>query len=760
MLADTKTGAQHTPSMDSHRRPLGDYFRQVARAGVLLVWTLVFCGASFTARAVLQFDVFLGYDGVVPEASWFPVVCEIKNDGPPFVGTIEVSSANYNPGQTCREVVELPTGTLKRIYLPVFCTSRNFGNWDVRLFDERGRVRAEQPGLRPRKLIAADTLLLGAMPRTANGAPVLRQILPRNSELQPATARMLPAIFPDNPLILEGMDALYLNSEKASDLSVSQVKALYDWLRAGGHLIVAVEQVADVNGTPWLKSIFPGDLKGMQTVKSHPELQGWLKSPTWRTNLVQPLNAPPMPYGTGRNRAVVRPEAGGADNPFSDLPDDFSFEAAELQVASCAVHDGSVVVAAENTPLVVTAPRGRGRVTALLFSPEREPVRSWKNLPTFWAKVTDVPGLLYLSADYNQMGGWSSDGVFGAMLDTRQVHKLPVEWLLLLLIVYLIVIGPFDQFWLKRIGRPMLTWITFPCYVVFFSLLIYFIGYKLRAGESEWNELHVVDVLRSGERAELRGRTYASVYSPSNQRYLLEGQQQFASLRGEFVGNWGGQSTEKASVLQTGDNFKAEIFVPVWTSQLFVNDWWQQANAPLTVSVSPQGADWLVTIENRTEHKLNNVQVVLGGFIIPFGDGTVGPNELKPLTLSRRQGTTVRDFVWKYGSGFQNAVTSRQHAFGATESGRIDDLPNASMAASFISELGHQQNYMHFIAPPGLDLCSTVEHGTAMVLAWAPGYSPAKPLYQFTPKRRHADTLWRVAAEIKSPAPAPAKPAA
>jgi hypothetical protein len=28
-------------------------------------------------HAALQFDVFLGYDGVVPEASWFPVVCEV-----------------------------------------------------------------------------------------------------------------------------------------------------------------------------------------------------------------------------------------------------------------------------------------------------------------------------------------------------------------------------------------------------------------------------------------------------------------------------------------------------------------------------------------------------------------------------------------------------------------------------------------------------------------------------------------------------------
>src|SRR5580704_10863268 len=70
-------------------------------------------GLAFTARAALQFDVFLGYEGVVSEASWFPVVCEVKNDGPSFTGVIEVSPGQFNESQKRRTIVELPTGTLK-----------------------------------------------------------------------------------------------------------------------------------------------------------------------------------------------------------------------------------------------------------------------------------------------------------------------------------------------------------------------------------------------------------------------------------------------------------------------------------------------------------------------------------------------------------------------------------------------------------------------------------------------------------------------
>src|SRR4029453_2735564 len=111
--------------------------------------------------------------------------------------------------------------------------------------------------------------------------------------------------------------------------------------------------------------------------------------------------------------------------------------------------------------------------------------------------------------------------------------------LLLLLVAYLLVIGPLDQYWLKKLGRQMLTWLTFPCYVVFFSLLIYFIGYKLRAGETEWNEVQIVDIYPRGEQADLRGRTYVWVYSSSNARYPVAGDPIHSSIRSEFLDMYG-----------------------------------------------------------------------------------------------------------------------------------------------------------------------------------------------------------------------------
>jgi hypothetical protein len=713
------------------------------RFGVALVLAIGVLFTAGPAHAALQFDVFLGYDGIVPEACWFPIVCEVKNDGPSFTGTVEVKGGD-NQDQTLLMAVELPTGTLKRFVLPMFSSGRGYASWDLRLLDERGKIRAEQPGLRARKQISHGTPLLGALPRTPGGTPVIKPTLSQGAELQPAAARLLPSIFPDNPLVLEGLSCLYLNSERAADLSLNQVEAMLGWLNAGGHLIVGVEQPSDLNASTWLKNIFPCEVKDLRPLQRHPELQDWLRSPTWISNSLRSA-------GFQNPSGAIHESLGGvtASSPFAELASDFDFEGKEMQVAVSQVRDGKVELDAGGTPLIVTAQRGRGRVTALLFSPEREPMRSWRELPTFWAKLAEVPGAWYVSKDLYSQGGWSTDGVFGAMIDTRQVHKLPVGWLLLLLIVYLVVIGPLDQFWLKRIGKPMLTWITFPCYVVFFSLAIYFIGYKLRAGESEWNELHVVDVFLNGPGAELRGHTYSSVYSPANQRYTLASQQKFATLRGEFVGGWTATaSNEKATILQSGDSFKADIFVPVWTSELFASDWWQSAPVPLAASVHSLADGWEVRVENKTAQQLTNLQLVIEDRIIDLG--TLAGQQAKTQTVTRRAGMPLRNFVANFGGNFQSAAVSRQHALGSTASGQISDKPNSTVAVSFLSQLGQAQMYQSsFVGPPGLDLSPVLEHGGAVVLAWAGGYSPIKPIYQFSPRRLQRDTLWRLALKVE-----------
>jgi hypothetical protein len=61
-----------------------------------------------------------------------------------------------------------------------------------------------------------------------------------------------------------------------------------------------------------------------------------------------------------------------------------------------------------------------------------------------------------------------------------------------------------------------------------------------------------------------------------------------------------------------------------------------------------------------------------------------------------------------------------------------------------------QQNpYGRFTSPPGLDVSPILEQGNAVLFAWAADYAPVKSIRQFTPKRTHSDTLFRVALPVK-----------
>src|SRR4029078_4955662 len=120
---------------------------------------------------------------------------------------------------------ELPTNTRKRFVIPVFGSGGRFYQWSARLVDERGKLFAERPNLQP-KIIPWEGFLLGAMPRTFAGVPVLPEGHQNRPDLKPQVARLPIEQFPDNPIALEGLDALYLNSEKAIGLKINQVTAL------------------------------------------------------------------------------------------------------------------------------------------------------------------------------------------------------------------------------------------------------------------------------------------------------------------------------------------------------------------------------------------------------------------------------------------------------------------------------------------------------------------------------------------------------
>lgn len=738
---------------ESNRRPPRSawFAGLAARRLALLLLTL---GLLSPARAELQFDVFIGFDGIVPETRWMPITCEIYNDGPAFRAAVEVTAGIGTGAQSQLVPVELPTNTRKRLSIPVFATGGGYSTWTVRLVNEKGKVRAEHSNLRGRREMPRDSRILGALANSQAGLPSLTELPPNRAQQQPAVARVQLEQFPDNPLMLEGLDAIYLSSAKAFTLKNLQVAALHAWLHAGGHLIIGLDSPADVNGTPWLRELLPCSVAGTAVVKPNGELQTWLAarfSSGEYTNAPPPTNAIAGTAGGSQKRPRrVNPSAPSVIK-LPPVPPDAAFDTIELPLVTTALLDGRAAVAVGTHPLIIEARRGRGKISALTFSPERQPFTIWNHRGLFWTRMLGLPDDCWNSRDYARNYGQNLDGVFGALTETKQVRKLPLSWLMMILLAYLLVIGPVDRIVLKRLGKPMLTWITFPLYVAGFSLMVYYIGFRLRAGESELTEIHVVDVIPRGDSGYLRGRSYASLYSAVNQAYPLASEATaYSTLRGELgaAGNLT-QGQRASKITHLGNNFAAEVFVPVWSSALFINDWLQTAPPPLALTITASGNEFTVDVHNRQDRKLSHNWIVMTGRVHDLGP--LGAKEKKRVVLNKNAGLALRDFVASETQTLVNAAQQRQNAFGDNAATTALDVPRSVLITCFggaVTNNSPQYN-QRLVSMPGNDLTPQLDAGDGVWLAWVEGHSFVPAIQQFSTLRQQRSSMLRVAAPIQ-----------
>lgn len=743
------------------------------------IWYLLVISLGFfvpTAQAKIQFDVFPGYEGRYARAgAWYPVAFEIYNDGPSFDGNVEIADIQ-SAGYSTQIPIELPTNTKKVFSTSLYCPTAGGHLIDARLRDSRGKIREERLGQRLDVCTWESTILAG-LPGAFSGMPAFPD-LGRSTEDFPLLApRLTPEFFPDNPLALEALNSLYLNTATALKLKEPQVDALLAWLHGGGHLIVGIDQPGDLNALTWLRLELPAKVTDGMNIHAGRDLQSWVEGiagvPTvgmygyCSPNIPIPIEeaslspkpapvirrpTPNSPRGTPRNYIPQNPpqngDPPGAPDAYRSLTPDRSFATSEIPVYGLKLNLGKTLLSFETNstslPLIVTHARDRGCVTLLAFNPEREPIKSWKSRPWFWARLAGVPGSILSPNPTVRFGGRGLDSVFGAMIETRQVRKLPIGALLVLLIGYLVVIGPFDRWMLQKLNRPMLTWVTFPAYVVFFSGLIYFIGWKLRAGKAEWNELHVVDMLPQAREARgaFRGRTFTSLYSPANTSYPVGLDLPSGLIRPESRGLFeAGTVTPKKTVMtQTPTKLTTDLSVDVWTSQLNVFEWLDYATVPLTGKWDPTSRK--LHVENVSATDVKALWAVVRGNVYTLPG--LASHRMADFGLSDTNAIPLNNFISQREQLMTEAAGLRNQAFGENTRTHIDDWPETCIAASFSSlSTSNQEGGRSFVSTPGMDLAPLIRRGDVIIFAWLPDTSFIHSIPQFKTPRFQKNTLLR-----------------
>lgn len=299
------------------------------------------------------------------------------------------------------------------------------------------------------------------------------------------------AEFPDSLESLQCIDVIVL--EGKSQLNERQTAALQDWVGTGGHLVVSCgAQVADFLQSSWGKWV------GHQF-----ELD---PQPVNIRDLSSLQNYVPSAVQLSTNRRSVLMSRVTSENV-------------------------KQVVSSLDGPIVARTGVNEGLLTMVTVDLNQRPLNSWKTLPRFYEMLIFDQLSEGIASARRGSSRIASSGVsdLSTQLATAYDAVPPEErwsaWhVMAMMIVYLILIGPLDYLLVTRLlGKPHLTWLTFPAFIGIGVWLIY--------GETGSDspqltsrEMHVLDISQNDSQQLIHARSFTSLSSELTQRSTVMAQ--------------------------------------------------------------------------------------------------------------------------------------------------------------------------------------------------------------------------------------------
>jgi hypothetical protein len=482
---------------------------------------LVFTAPAFGAApkvAVEGLQLGLaGNENLYKVGAWTPLRVQLKAGAEPFAGFMEVVIPDDHGTPTVFHSRAISLGANATEWFPAYTRPGTlYTEITIRLLDKDGRrvgqewvsssigqqretdsrLIARQRDLQSLGPEQALIVTLGS-PAGVNGIANLPGFKGGNRSGDLSFVKVAPIATDSLPARWYGYDAaeavvIDTNDRAAMNaVEAGRGEALKAWVRGGGHLVVAVasnwQQVRD----SVLADILPAELGGLTQIDDLGSLESFAGSS-------RPIS------GAGSPRVTV----------------------ARLEKIEAR---GGKALDSTTAPLVVRGPYGFGRVTLIGIDVDQKPFAVWDDRALFWSKAIDLRQPAGESNPTMGPGGGALYQPGETDLSTRLhrsleqfpgVRLVPFGWVAFFIFIYILLIGPGDYFFLKKVLKRMeLTWVTFPLIVLTVSLAAYFAAYAFKGTELKVNKVDVMDL--DEEKGLMRGSSFFTAFSPQNRDYSV-----------------------------------------------------------------------------------------------------------------------------------------------------------------------------------------------------------------------------------------------
>ena len=527
---------------------------------------------------------------------WAAISISLANNGEPINGFVAIDSEDG----TVRRPVDLPAGARKQVSL--YVRPPSFGRTvTVRFEDGSGtQLASAEAEVRVLERTSGHVAIVGD-----GGGNLRPQLIARAAGL-PEPIPMSTLDIPDRPEALRGLEAIIWAADSGS-LTEAQRRTLERWIAAGGQLVV-------------------------------------IGGPDWQSRTSALAELLPVETIAAVDDAPVAPlfEWIGADPPEGVTTATLSPGTLRPGAVQLVGDDGGALFAAIS--------RGAGRVSWLGVDLATAPFRASTAATLLWARLLPDDRLIQQFTGGQPLDEQVSGAMLQALANLPSLEVPPAELLLVVLVGYILLIGPVSYLVLRRLDRRELAWITAPLLVAVFSVGTYGLGASMKGSDIIVNEIAMVRTTPGGTAASVS--SFAGVFSPRRASYDLtvRGDALFSGLRNQFVD---GEAT--APLL-----YATEQGDPSHLRGLAVSVFGLEAvRAETTIEYTPNLAvDWAFTpgaiqgrVTNQGEATVEDVAVVSpsGGTMV----GTLVPGASKAFSLSTRGvgGSAASEQVYGFSSG-------------------------------------------------------------------------------------------------------------
>lgn len=403
----------------------------------------------------------------------------------------------------------------------------------------------------------------------------------------------LPADLPRDALGLTMFDAIIISPPPPTPMRADQVIALRDWVLSGGTLIIDASR---------------------------------------RTDFLQDSAIAALsPFIPAQQAQVTMP-------PFDT----------EASIARGQYDGGEVVLGDADTPLVIRKPYGLGSVTAFAVSPDSPALKRWDGVDGLWKRLLRPASIgidpkVFVDGVPRQ---YDNDAQNAARLTVTSGprNKVRLGIVIILTALYAFAVGPGDYFLVRRLGRPRLTWITFPIIVAVFTAAAYygarmFVGGDLAQQYQERVRIFADEGVTS--RYEI-----ASVFVPVGRRYTIN------TPDGGILLPLRTDATQGDPIIDVNlDTGAVAQHVPIWTQRYFERRTNTATASPIDFTLSSESGIAVATITNNSETPLTNLVVAYkrGMFKLPHQgidpgeSATIEIGEAKKLDVDQSRASWPRE---------------------------------------------------------------------------------------------------------------------